>query len=237
MKKFGVIKSKVEKLLIESYGKSSFQTEIKNFKKYILENKNISKLSYLYSELNSNKGLNESIINDYINECIIMYENTVNKIDEKDIINLNKWLSKIESENNYIEIDNLFSNDVLTIESKIKSRKLISENLKKTQVNKEIINLPIKSMINVANKTISKHIENLSESEKKEIFELLAQDDNVLKEQFDLIKNEVIQKLTLMKENSESEVINKIQETINKIKSENYDKLSYFKLKSLKENI
>ena len=42
--KIGILKSKVEKLLTESYGKNTFKDEIKNFKTYVLENKDISKL-------------------------------------------------------------------------------------------------------------------------------------------------------------------------------------------------
>ena len=77
---FGILKSKIENVLLESYTKDTFKDEIKTFKKIVLENKNISKLFYLYDELNSPKSLNESYAKEYVNECITMYENTVNKI-------------------------------------------------------------------------------------------------------------------------------------------------------------
>jgi hypothetical protein len=64
--KFGILKSKIEKLLAESYTNNTFKKELSNFKKLVLENKNISKVFYLYDELNSNKGLNESMV-DYWN--------------------------------------------------------------------------------------------------------------------------------------------------------------------------
>ena len=44
MKNFGLLKTKIENVLLESYANDTFKDEIKNFKKYVLENKNISKL-------------------------------------------------------------------------------------------------------------------------------------------------------------------------------------------------
>ena len=123
MTKFGNIKSKIEEKLLESYSKNTFKIEMKNFKSMVLGNKNISKLFYLYDEMSSNKGLNESIENNYIYECITIYENTVNKIEEKTINNLKKWVSDVKCDNKYENIDNLFSTDILTIESRLKSKK------------------------------------------------------------------------------------------------------------------
>ena len=80
MVKFGVLKSKIETVLLESYSNNTFKEELKNFKTNVLDKKNIAKIFYLYDELNSKKGLNESVVNDYINECIVIYENTINKM-------------------------------------------------------------------------------------------------------------------------------------------------------------
>ena len=89
MIKFGILKSKIEKVLLESYSNDTFKDELKNFKKLVLENKNISKIFYLYDELSSKKGLKENTVNDYIHECITMYENTINKIKSSELNNLN----------------------------------------------------------------------------------------------------------------------------------------------------
>ena len=109
MIKFGNIKSKIEEKLLESYSNNTFKTEMKNFKSFVLGNKNISKLFYLYDEMSSNKGINESLVNDYIYECITIYENTINKIEDNTILNLKKWVSNVNCENKYENIDNLFS--------------------------------------------------------------------------------------------------------------------------------
>lgn len=197
------------------------------------------RLFYLYDELNSNKGLNESVVDDYIHECITIYENTVNKVKDSTTVKLNKWVNGIESKNEYSHIDDLFSTDVLTIESRFLGKKLIKENLKKKpQLKKEVVNLPISTMVNVPNKTISTYVDNLNESEKKELMNFLKSDDKELETKFETLKEEVKGKLNSLKENSsDSETKQKIEETLEKVISEKYDKFTYFKIKNLNENI
>ena len=242
MKSFGQLKSSVETLLTESFIKKSLNKELKNFKKLVLENKNITKLFFLYDELNSKKGLKKDIVDDYINECIKIYENTINKISPKELTKLQLWVesNKINSENKFSQIDNLFSSNILTLESKIESRNVIKENLQKTEVkqSKEIINLPISTMVQMANKTIENHIEGLNESEKKELIQLLSQDDKTLNEEFNKLQESVISKLNTLKESTEDNSIKtKIEETLTKVSQEKYDKLNFFKLKNLSENL
>jgi hypothetical protein len=236
---FGILKSKIENVLLESYTKDTFKDEIKTFKKIVLENKNISKLFYLYDELNSPKSLNESYAKEYINECITMYENTVNKIKQSDINKIKSWVGDKKVENLYENIDTLFSTNVLTIESKIKSRNTIIESLRKIPVNKSNgVELPLSTMVSVANKTIKSYIDSLNESDKKELIKLLSEDDSKLSSEFDVIKEGVVSKLTEMKNAStDTTMQNRIDETLSKVVSEKYDKLTYFKLKGLKENL
>lgn len=236
---FGILKSKIENTLLESYKKGTFKDEMKNFKKLVLENKNISKLFYLYDDLSTNKGLHSEVVNDYINECVVIYENTVNKLKSDDINKLNSWVGNTKVNNQYETVDNLFNTNILAIESRIQSKKLISETLKKKSVVvKEAVQIPLSTMVSVANKTISNYIESLNESEKAELTRLLSENDEKLEKDFDVIKESVVGKLTEMK-NSESDksTQTRIEETLNKVISEKYDKLAYFKLKNLNENI
>jgi F0F1-type ATP synthase membrane subunit b/b' len=239
MTNFGIIKSKIEDVLLESYKNNTFKQEFKNFKKLVLENKKICKLFYLYDDLTSNKGLSDSIVNDYVNECITIYENTVNKIQESDITPLKSWIKNSKVVNQYNNIDNLFSRDVLTIESRINSKKHISESLKKLPTKKvDTVQISLTSMVNVANKTISNFIDSLTESDKKELTRLLSEDDVTLNQKFDNVKESVVNKLTEMKNNNEDKSTqSRIDETLDKVISEKYDKLTYFKLKSLNENL
>jgi hypothetical protein len=239
MTNFGIIKSKIEDVLLESYKNDTFKEEFKKFKKLVLENKKIRKLFYLYDDLSSNKGLAESIVDDYVNECITVYENTVNKIQESDITPLKLWVKNSKVVNQYNNIDNLFSRDILTIESRITSKKLISETIKKLPIKKtDTVQIPLTSMVNIANKTISNFIESLSESDKKELTKFLSEDDVTLNQKFDNVKESVVNKLTEMKNNNKDKSTQiRIDETLDKVISEKYDKLTYFKLKSLNENL
>lgn len=237
--KFGLLKSKIDYVLSESFKNDiHFKEEMKLFKKNVLENKNIGKLFYLYDELSTKRNVNKNIVNDYINESIIIYENTINKIKHSDIKKLNEWLTDVEVENQYEQLDNIFSSDILTLESKIQNKKLLTESLTRTENNnKEVINIPISSMLKMANKTISNYIDNLNESDKKELFKLLSEDDKELQSKFEVMKEEVIKKLVNHQEQSDSETSSRIEETITRIKNEKFDKLSFYKLKSLKESI
>jgi hypothetical protein len=240
MIKFGNIKSKIEEKLLESYSNNTFKTEMKNFKSLVLGNKNISKLFYLYDEMSSKKGINESLVNDYIYECITIYENTINKIEDNTILNLKKWVSNVNCENKYENIDNLFSTDVLTIESRLKSKKIISENLIKSPENKKVetVNLPISTMVNIANKTFSNYVESLNESDRKELINFLKTDESELEPQYESIKNEVKSKLiSIVESTSDTETLERVNETITKVDSETFNKLNYFKLKNLNENL
>ena len=237
--KFGILKSKIENVLLESYKNNTFKNELKTFKKLVIENKNVAKIFYLYDELSSPKGLNESYSNDYINECIKIYENTVNKIKQSDINQIVAWVGNKNVESNYTDIDTLLSNDVLTIESKIKSRKIISESLRKLPITTtKGIDLPLSTMVSVANKTIKNYIDGLNESDKKELINLLSEDDSSLTEKYITLKESVVEKLNNMKESSDdNSVKSRIDETLTKVLSEKFDKLSYFKLKGLNENL
>lgn len=237
--KFGLLKTQIEKTLVESYKNDSFKKDMFIFNELVLKNKNISKLFYLYDELSSNKGLNESIANEYINQSINIFENTINKINPSELNELKMWVGHIKCENEYKIIDDLFSDNVLELESKIKSKKEIFEGLKKepTKPN-EVVNIPIDDMVKIANKTVSDYIESLNESDQKELKTLLSSNEEVLRENYILVKGKVLGKLEKLQENEQDEeVTNRISETIEKVQSESFDKLNYFRLQKLNENL
>jgi hypothetical protein len=238
MVKFGILKTKIETLLLESYNNNTFKNEIKTFNKLVLGNKNISKLFYLYDELSSNKGLSESIAKEFVFESITLYENIINRVQDKDIKLIMDWVSKTKVDNQYEHIDNLLgrSNDVLNLENKIKNKKIIVENLQKEPYcnNNTNINIPINSMLNIANKTYSEYISNLTESEQKEVIGLLKMDESTLERTFNELRDDAIVKLTLLTVNEGDESVrNTINETIDNIKIKTPDRLELFKLQSL----
>ena len=67
---------------------------------------------------------------------------------------------------------------------------------------------------------------------------MLSEDDSALNEKYITLKEGVVTKLTEMKNASTDNSMQiRIDETISKVISEKYDKLTYFKLKNLKENL
>jgi molybdopterin converting factor small subunit len=103
---------------------------------------------------------------------------------------------------------------------------------------KENINIPISSMVAVANQTVNNYILNLDENSKKEFFQIVSEDIKTLETKFETLRESTISKLTNLQNNEDSQDMKtKISETIDKIKSEKFDQLNFLKLKNLEESI
>ena len=112
MNKFGQIKSNIESLLIESYGKVSFKNHMKSFKKNIIENEKLAEAYFLYDELTTKKGLSVDIVEDYVNESIEVIKKIINT-EKETLKELNMWISENKSKNvinNYSNIDTVVYN-------------------------------------------------------------------------------------------------------------------------------
>jgi hypothetical protein len=237
--KFGKLKSKIENKLVESYKNGTIKNDMSKFNSLVLKNKNVSKLFYLYDELTSNRGLNESIANEYINQSITFYENTINKIKPSDLKGLNSWLEGTEYNNEYDVVDDLFSTGVTKLEEKITSKKTILETITKTpKENKDVVAIPLKTMVDIANKTINNYVSDLTESDQKKLKSILSLNEDELKEKYDTLKESIISKLEKIQESEQdNEVGERINETITKVNSESFDKLNYLKLQELNNNL
>jgi hypothetical protein len=237
--KFGKLKSKIENRLIESYKNGTIKNDMSKFNSLVLKNKNVSKLFYLYDELTTNKGLNESIANEYINQSITAYENSINKISTKDIKPINDWVEGSEYGNEYDVVDDFFSKGITKLEEKIKSKKTILETITKSpKENKEVVTIPLKTMVDIANKTISNYVNNLTESDQKKLKNILSSKEDELIEKYNSLKENVISKLEKIQEEEQDKEVGKtINETIEKINAESFDKLNYFKLQELSNNL
>jgi hypothetical protein len=232
---FGLLKSKIETRLVESYKNKTFNKEIKTFKKLVLEDKEISKIYHLYNELSKEKGFKESFAEDFLDESISLY-NLV-KVNPKKILRLENWVKGIKCENQYKDIDTVFSKNTFIVENIISAKNNIISNLTKKESKSEPIKIPLNKMVEVANTTLKNYLSNLNESELKEIqkYATLSQDD--LNQRYEFLSEMVIEKLEKISNESELEVKNRIQETVTKIKSDKVDSLSLLKLKGLNENL
>ena len=242
MNTFGTIKSKIENASVKHYGKKTFDAFMKGLKSNLLENKDLAELYYIYDDLSQKKGLDKTIATDYINETIeysqILLENNLDGI-----IKLNEWANKIstDTKNNYQDIDNVvYIKSIRNLETLLESKKNIlniisSEN--KIKVN-ESFNLPISSMLKVANQNLNNELKNISESDMKEIESLSSMSKEELKENISKIQESIIPKLkSTLNESNDSSVKSKIEETIQKIKSSPIDKYNLYKLTKLYQGL
>ena len=237
--KFGIIKSKIEKLFVESYSNNKFKDQLFVFEELVLKDKNVKKLYYLYDELSQNKGLDKQLAENFINESLVIYNNTINNITKQNWLELNEWLKPVVVTNNYSDIDNLFSDNITLLEEKIKSKHSIVETLQ--QLPKELVvseSVELNDLINVANKTIGDYLKTLSESDQLKVKNILKESDDKLQLKYEILKENVLEKLTELKVNeTDSEIITKIVETTEKIQSENFDKITYLKLRELDKDL
>ena len=230
---FGIIKSLIEKNLLESYkNEMEFKKTLREFKHNVLNNKDMSKAYAIYDQLSSPQGLTEQDAKDFIEEGISL----LNKILPS--IKLPITLSE-KTENKYSEIDMLVYSKGVNLTERLNAKKSILKVISLTkEAIKENINIPISSMVSIANQTVNNYILSLDENSKKEFFQIVSEDIKILETKFETIKESAISKLTELQNSEDSEDIKtKILETIDKVKSEKFDQLNFLKLKNLEESI
>ena len=230
---FGNLKSIIEKNLLESYNdEKDFKKSLREFKHNVLNNKSMSRAYALYDQLSSPQGLTEEDSKEFLDEGI----NLLHKI--LPTIKLPKSLSET-TQNNYRDLDTLIYTTKLDLHERINAKKNIIKVLSSTKpVVKESINIPIKSMVSIANQTLRGYIENLDENSKKEFFKLISEDSKTLEDKFEVLKESTISKLKIILEKEqELEIKSKLSETIGKLETEKFDQINFLKLKNLEESI
>jgi hypothetical protein len=230
---FGTVKSLIENNLLESYkNESEFKKSLREFKHNVLSNKSMSRAYAIYDQLSSPQGLSEQDSKIFIEEGVNLLNNILPSIK------LPTSMSQ-KIENKYKDIDMLVYSKNINLLERVEAKKNIINVLTSEKESiKESVNIPISSMVAVANQTISNYIESLDENTKKEFFQIVSEDANTLENKFQSIKENAITKLTTILENEDpQEMKNKISETIEKIKIEKFDQINFLKLKSLEESI
>lgn len=230
---FGQIKSLIEKNLLESYkNEVEFKKSLREFKHNVLNNKSISKVYNLYDQLSTPQGLSESEAKEFIEEGVSLLQRIL------PTIKLPKSLEE-EVSNNYSDIDTLVYTKKINLSERVTAKKNIIETLKSQKFSiKESINIPVTSMVKIANQTLRNYIETMDENSKKEFFQIVSEDNNKLENKFEELKNSAITKLENILENeSESEIKTKINETIIRLKEEKFDQLNFLKLKNLESSL
>jgi len=243
MNKFGEIKSKVEQISVDLFGKKDFTKFMRGLKSNILENKDLTEIFYIYDDLSSKKGLSKDIASDYVNEsieyCQILIENNRTSLNK-----LTKWVSQynVESPNNYKNIDTIvYGNSIRDLETVLESKKniistIISEETKK-QI-KESVNLPLSTMVKVAEENLKGEMSNLTESEKNELVSISSLSKEELETEFNSLKESVISNLKgSLDESKEDEIKTMIGQTITKISDSKCTHYDLYKLRKLNQGL
>ena len=230
---FGAVKSVIEKNLLESYkNEMEFKKTLREFKHNVLSNKSMSKAYTIYDQLSTPQGLSEQDAKYFIEEGI----NILNKVLPS--VKLPSNVTE-KTPNNYSDIDILVYSQKVNLIERVNAKKNLIKILTSSKDSvKESVNIPISSMVAVANQTIRNYIETLDENSKKEFIQIVSEDTKVLENKFETIRESAISKLNSILEKEEAqEMKTRISETIDKIKLEKFDQLNFLKLKNLEESI
>ncbi len=243
MNKFGQLKSNLDQMMVQSYGKENFKTVMKEFKKNILSNKAISEMYFIYNDLSSQKGINKEIANEYVNESFVKLSDLISS-NQKKIDELYKWVKTNldgDVDNEYSNIDFVvYENKVTNLERILETKKQIKNLLTTTKKEKvqESVNIPLSSMLKIVTNTFNKEYSTISEDEKKELKSLLSLNKKQISEEIKSLRESVISKLEGRIEESEDvELKDKINNTIQRIKESDSDLISLYKLKQLEQGL
>ena len=232
--KFGQLMSKIEELMVNSYVNETTKFEIKNFKKLVLENKNASQLFHIYTELSKKQGFDKEVAEVFISESLRQSEKLLSKLNTQKI---EYWVKDVVAENKYSDVDNLIYTSAERILETVNSRKNVSKILTENETKKEHMDLPIETVLNIANKSIKGYIETLDEESKKDLTKVLMTEDVELSKEFDELKSKTIGKLSNVNESLDDITEKKIQETIKQIESDTFSRINYVRLYNLYNNI
>jgi len=243
MNKFGQLKSNLDQMMVQSYGKETFKTVMKEFKKNILSNKAISEMYFIYNDLSSQKGINKEIANEYVNESFVKLSDLISS-NQKKIDELYKWVKTNldgDVDNEYSNIDFVvYENKITNLERILETKKQIKSLLTTTKKEKvqESVNIPLSSMLKIVTNTFNKEYSTISEDEKKELKSLLSLNKKQISEEIKSLRESVISKLEGRIEESEDvELKDKINNTIQRIKESDSDLISLYKLKQLEQGL
>ena len=166
---FGQIKSIIENNLLESYkNEQEFKKLLKEFKQNVLNNKNMSKMYSLYDQLTTPQGLTEEDAKDFLEEGITLIQKLV------PTIKMPKSISE-SNDNLYSDIDTLVYINKLNINERLQSRKNIIKVLtSENKIVKESIQIPISTMVKIANQTLENYVDTMDEQSKKTFIEIFA---------------------------------------------------------------
>ncbi len=229
----GLLFSKVEKKLNDSYINQTFKTEISNFKNIIISNKMLSECYYLYSNLTTKQGMSSDVAKEYLEESI---KTIKNKKDHLFLIDLKNWVKDVVCENQYVKIDSLLKEDVLKITENIENKKQLVSTLTES---KDVVKKQFVPFVeNVVKYNLEKYIDGLEPEVLQQLDEVFSKKEDELKPDFDVLKENTLIKLkNHILTNNDEEIKQKLNETVQTVEKETFNKINYLKLQNLYEGL
>ena len=171
----------------------------------------------IYDNLNENKGLDKETSNYMVDDMVSEFKNL--NLSESTSKFIKSWTKDLVLENKYETIDDLLYGDLIRPEKKSIAKKKIVESLTKTKtiVENKSPKVPISSLIKIAHTTAEKYLENLSESEKKQVKEILTSKEENLNGKFNELKESAVQKIDSLILESDEELKTVLIETKERI--------------------
>jgi hypothetical protein len=241
---FGGLKTKMLKKLTESYMKNE-KSDIKEILDFLKEDKDLKEMYLLYEEIENKHFEDEDTAKFYVDELTSALKGKSKNL--KGLIKkMNESFGDIDIENNevYNILDLLSEEDsLLNIDKKVLAKKKLVTFLRtKKEVNESKITDFSKNE-NLLHAVLANNFNvvydnTLSESEKKELKDILSINNEELEIRTNKLKESILTKVdTLLTESKEDNVISKLNDVKEEVSKMESNKYNYYKLTQLKNGL
>lgn len=246
MNNFGKIKTKILKKLTESYS-SQNKSEMKTILKTIKENKDFTEMYLFYEEIEGKYFEDKDTAKLYVEEL-----NSILKTKSKNISKfcntLNEKLGELEINENelYTTLDNLLEDDTLSnIDKKVIAKKKLVEHLTTKKELKESENETYTSNENLLHAVLANNFNvlytnNLTESQKEELKNILTMSVDDLESKTTELKESILSKVSeILNESTsdDSNLTDKLNGVQKEVKEMETSKYNYYRLTELKNGL
>ena len=241
---FGKTKNRIDSILVNTFSqKPKFKKAFHNLMESLKDNSTNREFFVLYSQIENKTFDKVKDAEEYLNESIKTLKSKKSKINLKPInTSIKKYKDYVGNKTNtlYESIDTLvFNENVLDIEKRIEAKKVL---LKKLQTKKPKFvtenKVSTSLLINLSTKNFNKKYDTLTENDKIKFKTLMNKDINRLENEIDTLVEEVSGKLDkLMSESTDKTLLDKLQQTKEKILETKKNKVSFYKIKELNKTL
>jgi len=244
MTKFGVLKSKILQKLTEVYA-SGDKSKMKEILTEVTKNKDFKELYLFYEDIENKYIVDKESAKLYIEQVASLLKEKSKKI-QKFSKELDKKIGEVIITKNelYSNLDLLSENDTLrNVDKKVLGKMDIIDHLMKPKEIKESPKVTFTENENLLHTVLANNFnilyENtLNEEQKEELKKILSITDDELKNNFETLKTEIIEKMNkIQTEGTTNDLNMKLNEARVEMAAMDASKFNYYKLTQLKNGI